>query len=529
MTATVALAVSLFVYMVVSQWGIPSLIGHELFIGLSGFGMLYAVLAGPLATVDCLSRERREGTLGLLFLTDLGGTDVVLGKMAAVSLDMMLGLVAILPVVAVPMLLGGTSWLQVTLVAVALFNIMLLSLAAGACASSLVSSGRESLGITVLVLVSLTLVLPMLVDGILDISMNSSNAPWLYMFCPVYTMHCCLDGRSGLALWRAWEFWLNMGAMHGLSWVFLAVACLRTGVSWRDVAPSAGGGRRRPVFERWSKGSSRERLAWRRLMLNRNPVGWLEGRDWLQEKVLWALVLGSAVFCTAEHLQSPRRWPDEDFMLVWGLYAHYALCVWIAIQAPRRLADDKQSGALELLLCTPTGPREIVHGGMLVLRRRFGRALLGCLALDAFLGYAYYSEHRGWEDFLDSKSLKLVLCGLAVFPVQLWSLARVGLYQGLVQSNSLRATFMVAFKLGLLPWVLFMVLIVACEMSSRYLKVLQNVGDGFSFAVWVGIHWVLCAIFVSHANWHLRHHFRALAAQTERAAWWKRWLPLRAR
>ncbi|HVV71122.1 MAG TPA: ABC transporter permease, partial [Verrucomicrobiae bacterium] len=85
-----ALAICAFTYLVVGRWSTLSRMGGEIFSALGGFGLFYALLAGPLATVDCLSRERREGTLGLLFLTDLRSHDVVLGKTAAASLDMVL-------------------------------------------------------------------------------------------------------------------------------------------------------------------------------------------------------------------------------------------------------------------------------------------------------------------------------------------------------------------------------------------------------------------------------------------------------
>ncbi len=38
------------------------------------------------------------------------------------------------------------------------------------------------------------------------------------------------------------------------------------------------------------------------------------------------------------------------------------VCLCLVIDAPRRLADDKQSGALELLLCTSLAAEEIVRG-----------------------------------------------------------------------------------------------------------------------------------------------------------------------
>ena len=69
----------------------------SLFWGLSGLCMLYCVAAGRLMTAECMSREKREGTLGLLFLTDLKGYDVVLGKLAATSMGGFFGLMAIFP------------------------------------------------------------------------------------------------------------------------------------------------------------------------------------------------------------------------------------------------------------------------------------------------------------------------------------------------------------------------------------------------------------------------------------------------
>ena len=50
------------------------------------FAALHCTLVGaiwvlvPILTADCISLERREGTLGLLFLTPLSGTDIVVAK-----------------------------------------------------------------------------------------------------------------------------------------------------------------------------------------------------------------------------------------------------------------------------------------------------------------------------------------------------------------------------------------------------------------------------------------------------------------
>lgn len=74
--------------------------GQALFTTLTWLALAAALAAGLFFTADCLSREKREGTLGFLFLTDLRGYDVVGGKLLATSLRMTYGLMAIIPVLA---------------------------------------------------------------------------------------------------------------------------------------------------------------------------------------------------------------------------------------------------------------------------------------------------------------------------------------------------------------------------------------------------------------------------------------------
>src|SRR3954467_11570179 len=83
-----------------------------------------------LVTADCLSRERREGTLGLLLLTDLKGLDVVLGKLCVAGLTAAYVLVGFLPAVGLVLLMGGISYEEVGRMALALLNTAFVALAA---------------------------------------------------------------------------------------------------------------------------------------------------------------------------------------------------------------------------------------------------------------------------------------------------------------------------------------------------------------------------------------------------------------
>ena len=72
--------ITIFVLLVWTVDNSGPFLGQILFQTLNQSMLLVFWLVVPLMTADCVSRERREGTLGLLFLTPLTARDVVLGK-----------------------------------------------------------------------------------------------------------------------------------------------------------------------------------------------------------------------------------------------------------------------------------------------------------------------------------------------------------------------------------------------------------------------------------------------------------------
>ena len=125
----------------------PTAVAQILFFAVTSGAMLYCLLIGVRATSDCLSEEKREGTLGLLFLTDLKGYDVVAGKLVANSLNGLYGLLAILPVVALALLMGGLTGTQVGCAAIALVNAMFLSPCLPGCSRRRAVGGRKWPGV----------------------------------------------------------------------------------------------------------------------------------------------------------------------------------------------------------------------------------------------------------------------------------------------------------------------------------------------------------------------------------------------
>src|SRR2546423_5565248 len=119
--------------------------GKMLFLAVGVLALGFALVAGMFSTADCLSEEKREGTLGLLFLTPLKGYDVVLGKLIATSLHAFYGLLGILPVLALPLLMGGVTAGEFWRATLVLVTTLMFSLAVGMLVSAYSQDTRQAI------------------------------------------------------------------------------------------------------------------------------------------------------------------------------------------------------------------------------------------------------------------------------------------------------------------------------------------------------------------------------------------------
>ena len=90
------------------SFGLGSSSGGRVFNGVISTAFLLSCSACLLAA-DAISAERREGTLGLLFLTRIKSLDVLLGKLSSVGITSLCALVAFFPVLMIPVIAGGVT------------------------------------------------------------------------------------------------------------------------------------------------------------------------------------------------------------------------------------------------------------------------------------------------------------------------------------------------------------------------------------------------------------------------------------
>ena len=118
------------------HYDFASNLGGRLF-GSLHFALFCSIwLLVPLLTADCISRERREGTLGLLFLTRLTAPDIVVAKGLAHGLRALTLWVAVVPVALIPIMQGGVSWDEALLSVLVNFSAICWALTAGLLASA---------------------------------------------------------------------------------------------------------------------------------------------------------------------------------------------------------------------------------------------------------------------------------------------------------------------------------------------------------------------------------------------------------
>ena len=92
---------------------IGAALGARMFQVLNWSVSFAILLVGPVITADCIAVEKREGTLGLLFLAPLTPRDIILAKAITNAIRAFTLFLAVAPMMALPVVFGGVqiSWL----------------------------------------------------------------------------------------------------------------------------------------------------------------------------------------------------------------------------------------------------------------------------------------------------------------------------------------------------------------------------------------------------------------------------------
>lgn len=427
---------------------------------LSSFLLMYVLVEGVRNSAGGICEERREGTLGLLFLTDLSGLDVLLGKVSGAAIQAFYGLVAVVPVLGVALLFGGVSGAELVRMVAGLLAVLALSLACGSWSSARAREGMGSMLLAMGVLLSACLV-PLLLDALMTLSVGGTllfpRHSILGLASPLNTVALVADPPAGSG---TAPFWISIALVVGQSMLWILMAGQRLQRSWRAEALGAGTPERVRQVARFERRRVGEDLLGRTVSRHLNLTRWSR-RLILLTLLLSAGSAGMRFVLTALPSVGPL------FQLPLGLMAltRMLLLVW---QATRAFGDWRHGGELEILLTTT------VSEGELVLRvwNQFRGVLVRIILVDVVTSGVI----TGWTvasstsvspiPFLQEWSLVIHWAGGILAEIaQFWALIWVGFWMGLCSRNlgiAIGKTFgivaiggyfvAIIFQVGLINW-----------------------------------------------------------------------------
>jgi hypothetical protein len=459
--------------------------------GIAGFGLLggigsfllaFCIISGAQSTFDCLSEEKRSGTLGLLFLTDLKGYDIVLGKLAVTSLNSFFGLLAVVPVLAILIPLGRVQADEFFRMALALINTLFLSHAIGLFVST-ISRKRQWAAAGVFGMILLFwLGLPGIAELLRELGFDPRIYAPLELLSPSKTYAWAASATYGL---RSNYYWISLLCTHLLALSFLGSASLILPRVWQDKAFGPRGLRWRERFKQWCYGRVEVRTAYRRRLIHKNPFYWLTARDRLKPLWVWGFLVSLLTVVSIIAFVDSGAANEIGLPIAFTVIATLVLKLWVASEASRAWTEERLQGTLELLFCPPVSASEIVKGHQAALRRQFtGPIIIVALAQIAvvFLGYR--------EEIVKGTDQVLWVMGGFLYTLTMfldfWALSWLGIWSGLTAKNVRTANQLPLGRVLALPsmiwYSIFVVQLIPVIMGSSSQPPVM-----FNWCLWFGL------------------------------------------
>ncbi|MEW6156705.1 MAG: hypothetical protein AB1813_04695 [Verrucomicrobiota bacterium] len=504
--------------------------GGPLFATLNATIFLTIWIIVPMMVADCISREKREGTLGLLFLTPLNAFEIVIGKVISHGLRALVLMLSFLPVLAMPLILGGVSWRDLVLALGFDFSSLLLALAAGLAASSFSRDWIKayllallfSLGLRYLFLVLIYLGFwwgvsasggrpvfwgmggPQLLDvmwaNLWNMNVQDRTTMLFGLSTGVLTSDYGFFGSGrgqATSTWNAiavgfpkatLNFLLKL-AVFAIPFSFLlmtlalAVAAWRVRRCWRDAPASKE--------KRWLLQAFCTPRFWRARLqrsmhrnLNRNPIGWLQRYSWSARLTQWGWCLGIIIVECMLVM-------DPNLSNLWSgqFFIGWLLLLSMAFTASASFRRERESGALELLLVSPLRVGQIIRGRLRGIWGQFLPATMVFLLawLILFRNVSLFS-FDWYQPGHDQHWLKKFF--MALFASSYLLLPVVGLRASMARLNAIMAWLATGFFTLALPFVLSAI----AQFSFFSPGDLENLASKIFWRA-LFFQWLLAAIF----------------------------------
>jgi hypothetical protein len=418
-------------------WGAAHGDGWWIYGSLLLTAAVFAIVSALLIAGDSVSRERREGTLGFLFLTDLRPADVLLGKFAAAALVPGVTLLALFPGLALCQLLGGIQiaefWRGIFALVLTLFFTL--------CATLFVSARCED--------------------------HRKAHAGAILLILVVNPLWLCAMSFSHNYLRAPFLFWLGASLFLALGVILLRSTAATLAAAWHDSA------------EKWTRQESAAAALPASREIQGDPVNWvLLRRRARDRRVAWvALAIPAVVSILLTPWMSLHAYWLVNLLLL--LAAHLAWQAVILARTAYSFYMDRQDGSLELLLGTRLSVPEVFTGFRRFLFNQTKHVLILLTALDMIYAVAVWSVGA---------------VGLTAFPLamaaNLWitvlGLGSTGVYRSLMSNHPAFAMLGAFARLSFFPLLISVLFLFVPQTNPVQVAIFWVMATGFT-ALFFGV------------------------------------------
>jgi hypothetical protein len=229
-------------------------------------------------------------------------------------------------------------------------------------------------------------------------------------------------------------------------------------------------------------------------LLDRNPFLWVTNRERWPTLQIWLLLLiplaGWAWLSWLAWVRAANV--TMVFVIAVGVGWLVTLVAVIPREASRRLVEDRSSGALELVLCTPLDAAGIVRGQWLALAQRYLFPVLFVILLSLGLMAGGYITF-GFGGMLDPEDrgrwLFFWSAGIGILPIWLTALCWVAMRRALFAPSAGEASGIAFLQVigipGFALWAIYWVTIWAkWDLSGLWLVAFVLAGFGLAPIGW---------------------------------------------
>ena len=421
---------------------------HFLGVGLS----IMCLFTGLSLTADAIAEEKRGGTLGLLFLTNLSPFEILLGKLVAHGTVGLYSVLCALPLLSMSMIFGGMRLADVLMYVGSAINVLFFSAALGLWASSVCNEKRAASGLATLMAMILWIGLPLL-----TLLLSATGAPqWL----ADTLAHLCLNFPTfqgiGFGRWLpSTATWWDLAWPQILGWTLIGLTVWRLPRCWQEASRR----KRWALRDLWktiSYGKAASRLELRRKLLDRNPFMWLASRDRLQAAVAWIIALS---VMAAIGYYFFRVSFELGLLIGMGIAISALLQLTFSQSASTQLVREYEQGTLELLLSTPLSVQQVIRGQLAATRRHYRNLfVITVLILWAGIGLLMMQPGRPRTPGIISLTVYSMFLGL-----NFYAMGWVGMWTVVKAPDPRKAHGNAFFILTIFPGLLFALIVVSVQ------------------------------------------------------------------